>query len=206
MAIDSATSFFPPEPEAGGYARAPRDDGADIAEARALLARIEQSDLVLFVGPNAPSFLPVVDPLRGGRRVSFICWPAVFLGPAWLLYRKMFGLAAIVCAAPFIGSAMHVGQDALRYLGVLPLIFGLFGRPLYLAKARATIARLRSENHPGAEAQRLIASAGGVSRAGAVIGAIILLSPLITSLAPAFVQGFVHGFIDSFNHALKAGH
>ena len=210
MTPEFAALFFPPELEAGVYPRSPEADATDIERARALLAQVERSDLRLYVGPNASDFLPAFDAARGAGRGAIICWPAVFLGPAWLLYRTMFGLAAIVCSAPFIGAAMHIGQDALRYVGVLPLILGFFARPLYVAKARATIARLRSEGHPDAEAKRLISAAGGVSRGGAIIGALILFAPLLTGFVPAFVEVLVHGLLDSivqgFNHALKAGH
>ena len=205
MTSDAPTSFFPPETEAGAFARAPRDDAAEIARARALLARVERNDLELYVGPNAPDFLPAFESAGGGGRAGFICWPAGFLGPTWLLSRKMFGLAAVVCSAPFIGAALHIGQDALRYVGVLPVIVGLFGRRLYIAKARAEIGRLREEGHSDPETRRLIAAAGGVSRGGAAIGAILLLAPLLTGFLPAFVHGFVDSFLQGFNHALKAG-
>ena len=167
-------------------------DDALIAPAR---ARIESdADLAAFVGVNVEKFVPSYRP-GGGRRWFRPCWPGFFFPVAWFLYRKMYGWAAFACALPIFASTMNFGSFT-TVLTAAPSLVGLAGRPLYVVGARSVIARLRggAGDRPDEDLRRLLAEAGGVSTAGAIVGGLIV------------VLGFAVTFGYGFAAALKAHH
>lgn len=139
-------------------------------------------DLRAFVGPNGDAFLN-----WGTSRWKNRCWAGFFLPIPWFLYRKMYGCAALVVLLPTAIAMVTHWTPLLRATGFGIMTLGLQGRTLYRAHARRTIAVIRSIATDEAEAQTLIARAGGVSVPGAVIGAVITVA---IATAP-FLTGWV---------------
>lgn len=145
-----------------------------------------RDDLASFVGPNVERFYPLFG-LRDGRRRLLVCWPGFFFPPAWLMYRKMYGWAALACALPVLAGVLDFGVFQRVLIGA-PSFIGLAGRRIYVAEARKTIARVRAagQGRPEEEIRQTLARAGGVSTAGAVVGGAIVFC--------AAVAGFVAGY------------
>jgi hypothetical protein len=143
----------------------------DVADDSGWRAGRTAEDLALFIGPRARRFLDIPAPgLRG--RFAGICWTGLFLPTPWFLYRKMYGWAATVVLVPWIaGLILPVARIPL--LGVAAVLGGC-GRPLYRHHARRLIAAIRRESATEAELRSRIGRAGGVSVAGAWIGAVIV--------------------------------
>ncbi len=130
-------------------------------------------DLALFIGPNAAAF--VVSREAGlARARGGICWPGFLLPTPWLLYRKMYGWAAITVLLPVFLSLVHVPSGVLRWIGLGYAILGAFGKRLYLAGARRAIAAIRARAPDEISARETIARAGGVSTAGAAFGLLLI--------------------------------
>lgn len=148
----------------------------------------ESDDFTTFIGPNADKFAPLFAPggtRRRWRRAPF--WPGFFFPLAWFMYRKMYGWAAFACALPIFVGLVNLGAFQ-RVLMSAPTLAGLAGRSLYAVQARRTIARIRAGNpgRPEEEVRQLIASAGGVSNAGAIVGGAIMFCASVIALIAVF--------------------
>lgn len=143
-----------------------------------------RADLAAFFGPNAERFLAVA---TSGRRLwGWQCWPGFLFPPAWFMYRKMYGWAALVCALPILADVLNFG----KFQGVLmstPSFIGFVGRRLYVSEAMGTVARIRSASRdlPEEEVRRALARAGGVSEAGSFVGGAIVVCAVIASFVAA---------------------
>jgi hypothetical protein len=147
---------------------------------------LRRADLQAFVGPNLEKFLPLAAS-KGGRRRFPFCWPGFCFPPAWFMYRKMYGWAALVCALPIFATVMDFGVLQRPMMGASSFI-GLVGRFIYAARARGAVARVRADASGRSEddVRQTLARAGGVSTAGAVVGGAITFC--------AFVAGVVAGY------------
>ncbi len=119
----------------------------------------EEQQLRAFVGEGAISYLKEWARLRveGGYRGGFN-WAAFFLTGLWLLYRKMYKLAAyfwgIVRAEMIIEDLVFVGilreartpRGSSVLVGILTgLICGAYGNRWYLSHARKTTSDVRAQ-------------------------------------------------------------
>jgi hypothetical protein len=154
----------------------PGDSRPDIEEISSHAAG-QEADLRLFAGANAEAFVRMAQSKAerspGG---SAICWPGFLLPVIWFLYRKMYGCAALTVLLPVFVSLFHPPVEAAEATGLVLSLFGAFGKRLYLAKARKTIAEIRAAAPDEATARETIVRAGGASRAGAVIGALLMVA------------------------------
>ncbi len=138
-----------------------------------------RQELTAFFGPNAAAFLSTYDRMHAianrpkGEKPSFrlnqfgFCVPALFLGPVWLFYRKMWLWGAVMIVAGVLFGVVHLPTGAS--IGLSVAVAG-FGRQLYVTHAISVINKLRSV---GASTQQL-ASAGGVAMAAAVVSGVLL--------------------------------
>ena len=147
---------------------------------------MEWDDLSRFIGKNAEAFRSIAGE-KSARRTSIAanCWPAFFVPGAWFLYRKMYGLAAIATLSPMVLYLILPSPVVLRWLGFFIGLVGLQGKRLYLRHAQQLINSVNSYARDEDERRDLISRAGGVSVAGAWIGAIITLT--LTAM-PFFVR------------------
>ncbi len=78
---------------------------------------IKAEDLAAFVGAKSEYYLPRFRRIaRNGSSASWN-WAAFFFGPLWLLYRKMYGLGAIVMILELLQTA--VTEIAYKNLGLV---------------------------------------------------------------------------------------
>ncbi|THD47352.1 MAG: hypothetical protein E7774_04935 [Bradyrhizobium sp.] len=174
-----------PSPEAISSAR-PGEAQATAAVENELQALL---DFDLFVGVNVEKF-----PFRSGgdsgsRWRTLICWPGLLFPQAWFLYRKLYGWAALCGLLPIVAVSFNLGEFK-RVLLFAPSLIGLLGRRIYMDFAGRTVARIRASNDREDDARDNIHRAGGVSIAGAIIGAFIVVG----GGAAAFLAGFKVGF------------
>jgi len=160
---------------------------------------LRRSDLALFVGPNVEKFISVLRSAGGRRGGGWACWPGFFFPLAWLMYRKMYGWAALACALPIFAAILNFGPFKPVLVG-LPTLIGLAGRRIYVAGAQRTVARVRAYllGRPEEDLRETLARAGGVSVAGAIVGGAIILCTVATAAHP-FANGFVAGFQANFH-------
>lgn len=140
----------------------------------------DRADLSAFIGPNARTFLD-----RPGLRR--ICWPGLLVPQAWLLYRKLYVLAAIVCAGPIVVVTLKL-PFGTAIGNVLVLVLGASGKAFYLSFARSAIGRIRSESADDEQALDRIRRAGGVSKAGAAIGIVYIVAAIVTAISAGIAK------------------
>ena len=151
------------------------------AEGAALWAESEWRDVATFIGPNAHKFEVVWVKTRvqsmakgAGFKIGW-CWPPLFIGFAWFLYRKMWGFGALLLVVPVVVGYLLPGGGAIG-LGVA---FAMMAKSIYVQHAVVKIAKLRARGAGDAE----IAAAGGVSVAGGIIGGVILGVAVLSVIA-----------------------
>ncbi|WP_158814958.1 DUF2628 domain-containing protein [Methylocapsa sp. S129] len=165
---DERAEVGPAGPAELANAPAPVDEALSRATAR-------EADLRLFAGANADVFVKMSKAREtGSAGGNAVCWPGFLFPAAWFLYRKMYGYAAITILLPVLASLVHVPGEITRWIGFGFAFLGAFGNRLYLARARKMIAEIRAAATDEANARETIARAGGVSVAGAVIGALLI--------------------------------
>lgn len=144
---------------------------------------ITNEDLALFVGKNREKYLPRFAKFTRAGADSFRLtwhWPAFFVPFLWMLYRKLYGwaaLALIIWLTPYAGLLTH-------------LLWGIVANRIYYNHAKKKILEIR-ELHPAPETQEeLIVSAGGVGNVFLIIVAVIVLSVLIGVLTVFFIPAY----------------
>ncbi len=136
----------------------------------------ERRDLACLVARNHRKFMPIYDARVARRRWVPFCWPGFLFPQAWFLYRKMYFWAGLAAAGPLLASQLF----PYAVLAALPISsLGLFGRALYVRDSVGVLARIRAIARDDAEADDMIARAGGVSPLGAAIGALFAVASLI---------------------------
>lgn len=119
-------------------------------------------------------------------------WPSFLLGPVWMMYRKMYRLAAVwvglLLLISVVESLLYVPEGlSLVITFVLSITTGIFGNTWYLAHCQRQIARARSV--AGGDEARLraeLAARGGTSVIATLIA---IVAVFVLSAASAFLAG-----------------
>ncbi len=150
---------------------------------------ISKSDWAMFIGRSAPTYLRKISYLsRQKYKISFMA-SALFLGPFYLAYRKMWGLTALALGLYMlfmVPQMLQIGldsgvvlipaltQEALSVLHmvvyyaslVLRLLLSLFSLQFYRKNAIKKINNVRKQGKQGHEYHTALMRAGGVSILG----------------------------------------
>jgi hypothetical protein len=139
------------------------------------LAGRRRADIALFESGGAST---IGTPTNNSRRGAFSLFG--FLFPVvWFLYKKMYLQASVVVLLPVTLSLVHAPNVIVRGIGLFISLFGAFGPRFYASKARRMTAEIRATAPDDATAEWTIARAGGVSTAGAVLGALVTICALM---------------------------
>jgi hypothetical protein len=145
-----------------------------------------EDELRAFVGPNADyytSAFATAKPEDSLQRLGWN-WVGFFLGPIWLLYRRMgryIGYYLVAQLAPMVVMLMFPKSPAVA-LGSLTvgllicLFFGAYGNGLYYRRATGIIAEARATS---TNRQEYIEARGGVRWVGAIICAALMLAWIV---------------------------
>jgi hypothetical protein len=142
-----------------------------------------RQEIAAFIGPNPEKFLKVYDQMvaetnrtpetRPKRTfgLSGLCWPAFFLGPVWMFYRKMWGWAAGLTVLAFGIGLLPINTHGLG--AGLSAGMAVAGFRIYMLLAVNRVSKL----HAAGASSSQIAAAGGVSPvAGWCSGVVLLLA------------------------------
>jgi hypothetical protein len=137
----------------------------------------------IFFGKDAPSFMPLLHRMRArtGRRWSVIewSWSAALLPIPWLLYRKLWSMAALLLFGLVLPSLVPISAGVA--IGAT-IGTSLSFRSLYVAEAGRTIAAILAEEGENEEAAQRIARAGGVSIGAGILGLLAYATGIVTLL------------------------
>ncbi len=144
-------------------------------------SRSDDADLALFIGKNAERYLSRFRKFRGGSEDSFNVtwhWPAFFFSFWWMLYRKLYGWAALVF---FLGCVPYVGL-------IMMVVFGISANYLYYRHAKRRVAELRAGPGTDVEKAAALARAGGVNNVAVVVAPLLLVFVVAILAAIAIPQ------------------
>jgi hypothetical protein len=143
------------------------------------------------VGPRADYYLVRWAWIeRSGRSVGFN-WAAFFIGPFWMLYRRMYRTFGWVLAALILSVVLEI--VAARLLGVAELprvverginlgagiVIGLYGSYWYFLEVRRRYDRIRArDGFTAADFDRV----GGVSGGAAILGVVVVALLFLVSM------------------------
>lgn len=156
--------------DAGGGPRA-GDENAPTTEED---VRNERSRLELFVGRRPRKYLRTFDKAEEGRAALVINWAAFFVPLPWLFYRKLYLEGAIFAIVPVLAAFVYLPASQMLSV-VIGLLFFFFGHGYYVYKALNRIETIEAGPQSDAEKELEIQQSGGVSKAGAWIGTVILI-------------------------------
>jgi hypothetical protein len=151
------------------------------------------ADEIMFIGKNEDYFRDkwASQYPTGGPRLKWN-WAAAFLGPVWLLYRKMYWQTAVylvICALlTFVANMINPLLDrSLNY--VLPGVLGICANRLYWEHMRRVITKLRSQNVSQDLFHARLRNRGGVNLAAALAMAALLLIIAVAVIVAASSAG-----------------
>ncbi|MDO4794717.1 MAG: GYF domain-containing protein [Brachymonas sp.] len=129
--------------------------------------------LALFVGENYSFYARrwAESDQRFGGKLSWN-WAAFFLGPIWMVYRKMYAHCAALLAASLVLTAIAQAsgasvEDILKWQmqagPAISFLLGLFGNWLYRLHAERKVRQIIDASGHSEQARLLLARQGGVN-------------------------------------------
>ncbi len=143
---------------------------------------VTEKDLALFIGKNADKYLSRFERFSSGGEDAFAVawhWPAFFFSFWWMLYRKMYGWAALVL---LLGCVPYVGLFMM-------IVFGMSGYYLYYRHAKRRVQELKARPGTDVEKAAALARAGGVNNVAVVLVPLIIVA-LVGILAAIAIPQF----------------
>ena len=143
-----------------------------------LLYFLEQSDYIPYESEEAAIVGPKYDYYYSSKfremrtlnqKISFN-WAALLFGVFWMLYRKMYGVAAAAIVATILTGALGAAGGAAGL--ALTVCYGLFGNYLYMMTVQKRVTELQKYSEP-ARSQYLEKYAG-VSGGAVLIGIVVI--------------------------------
>lgn len=149
---------------------------------------VTAKDLELFFGDNAQPYVAHWEykNQKGKRtfRENFrhnAHWPAFFLGPIWMCYRKLylFAIAVILGIYVFDFAVEWLLNHEINF-AVYMLLYGWIAKPLAVWNAKSEIQDINKKKLTAKEREQQIREAGGTSTIGAVIMAVVSIAYVVT--------------------------
>ena len=146
----------------------------------ALWSAVEWPDVATFIGPNAERFKKVFEKMRAdalNRRTAIawsFSWPALFFSFAWFFARKQWLMGGLLLGLPILASFFLPAAS----FGGIGIFIAANAKWAYLQTSVPKIAKIVQANPPGATRDAALAAVGGISKAGAIVGGIVLLAAL----------------------------
>ena len=139
----------------------------------------------------------------GGSAITWH-WPAFFITFWWLLYRKLWGTAALYIVGSYLFSFLlgalarlagvpPLGASAIS-LAVLVVLPALFANKVYHYKCRKLIEQAYAQSPDAGRQRSWLAGKGGTSVVAAVVMGMLLAGGIIAAVAgPAYQDRAVKG-------------
>ena len=126
----------------------------------------------VFIYENIPHYRRKFESMRTLQQRTSWCWPAFLFGPAWMLYRKMYGCAMGTMLLAMVLGVLGKSSSLLNLC--LMVGTGLFGNYLYMCTVQARVTKMRAFDPRNA--QIFIEKYKGTSVTGLVIGIFLLIA------------------------------
>lgn len=140
----------------------------------------------LFIGPNPDKFIKAAGVGAGGKQSTTFNWPAFFIGPIWLFYRKLYLWGACLLLVPVVLVVIFPQLSKVSFgYGVL---LGLLGHKIYMNHATSKIGKIKKLDLSDDEFKDRLKKAGGTSPAGAVFGVVITVALIVLPILGAMAE------------------
>lgn len=155
------------------------------SQSQIVTAGLTVADFAAFVGKNSETYLRKFAKFNAGGIDSFKAtwhWPALFVPFWWMLYRKLYGWAALVFLTSWI-----------PYIGwlILPIVWAIVANRLYYNHAKKKLLEIK-QLHPAPETQKaVITVTGGTGNVVLVLGAVLVSVAVIGILAAIAIPGYI---------------
>lgn len=166
------TDYRTGESSAGKKAKSSFENGMN-----SLLYFLEQSDYIpyeseenLFIGTKVEYYRSKFNEMRMLNQKISLNWAALFFGVFWMLYRKMYGVAAGAIALTIVAGLLGTAGGAVGL--VLTVCYGLFGNYLYMMTVQKRVTELQQYAEPARS--QYIEKYSGVSGTAVLIGIVVV--------------------------------
>jgi len=129
---------------------------------------ISKEEFAAFIGSNNTNYyLDYTDKMKNNNKFLSWNWPCFFLGPYWLLYRKLYALAAILLAVNVSLSLLIPGAFSL----LIRIVLSMFANAIYLNHSERKIKTVKTiiANLSAAQYINRLNKKGGVNLAAPFI-------------------------------------
>lgn len=142
-----------------------------------LLDFLEQSDYIpyeneedLFIGAKVEYYRDKFNEMRTLNQKVSLNWAALFFGVFWMLYRKMYGVAAAAIVLTILAGLLGAAGGAFGL--ALTVGYGLFGNYLYMMTVQRRVTELQRYAEPARS--QYIEKYAGVSGTAVLIGIVLV--------------------------------
>lgn len=154
--------------------------------------KISIEELAAFIGSNNTNYyLKYVNKMHSNSKFTSWNWPCFFLGPYWLLYRKVYALAFILIALTFTSSLIFDSAIPTILSLIIRITLTLFANAIYLntCKRKIKTIKINIKNLSTTQYINKLHQKGGVTLAVPLITAAIYAIIMIISAAIVFISG-----------------
>lgn len=160
---------------------------------------ISIEELAAFIGSNNTNYyLKYVNKMHSNSKFISWNWPCFFLGPYWLLYRKVYTLGFILATLTLTFSlALNSGIPAILTL-VIRIVLTLFANAIYLNICKRKIKTVKSDIKNLSTTQYInkLHQKGGVTLAVPLITVVIYAIIMMVSIAIIFISSLSDNPVD----------
>lgn len=147
---------------------------------------ISIEELAAFIGSkNTNYYLKLVNKMHSNSKFISWNWPCFFLGPYWLLYRKVYDLAFILIALTITFSLVFDSRIPIILSLIIRITLTLFANAIYLNVCKRKIKTIKADIKNLSTTQYInrLHKKGGVTLAVPLITAVICAIIMLISAA-----------------------
>lgn len=104
-------------------------------------------DVQKLVGENTQYYIPKFQVMKARGKTASWNWPAFLVAPYWMIYRKMYGLGAVILVADIIVSLIDLGVLSLPVFGGY-IALGIFGNSIYMRHLERKADQAKAMDEP----------------------------------------------------------
>lgn len=104
---------------------------------------ISKEELTTFIGNNANFYLKQLNKAKDNHKFLSWNWPCFFFGYYWLLYRKLYGFAAILIFLTLASSRLFTSNTHFFLILIIRIILTSLANFIYLNNCKHKIINIK---------------------------------------------------------------
>lgn len=160
---------------------------------------ISREEFAAFIGShNTDHYLDYIHKLENSNSYLSWNWASFFLGPYWLLYRKLYALASIIIILTFASSHLFPPKMSMFFILIMHIVLAMFANAIYLnnSKRKIMLVKVTISNLSTTQYINRLHKKGGVNLIAPLILVAIYIFIMIISIVSFILFENMNNSID----------